>query len=127
MKLKKIANKLNLLKLIDELEFLHEENIEEEERKQMVEEAVALCKKAIKEHLHEYLDKNPSSSYEEWIRALHPDNAEYIDEHAIDHRFYCEDSDHRIMWNEYIQELNTGLDDRFVEARIEAPRYDHSK
>lgn len=48
-------------------------------------------------------------SYEDWIRQYHPDNAngeESMDEklpgNEIDLRFYLQDSDHRIIWNSYV-------------------------
>lgn len=50
-----------------------------------------------------------SCSYEDWIRQYHPDNAngeESKDDNLlgneIDLRFYLQDSDHRQIWNKYV-------------------------
>ena len=53
-------------------------------------------------HLEEFLITHPESTYEQWIAALHPENVEEGSA-MIDHRFYVEDSDHRILWNEKIE------------------------
>ena len=122
-RIKSMGRKLNLWRLIDELEQINEETIEESERRVMVQEAVAACKKAIKEHFQIYIMENPDAKYEEWIRELHPDNAEYGDAEVIDHRFYAEESDHRHMWNECVEQ-RADCDNRRVKPRQVLPRYD---
>ena len=72
----------------------------------------------------DFLREHPDASYNEWIEDLHPENAhtgillEGLSK-TIDHRFYVEESDHRILWNE---NLHTFLDPNavgrsFVQAR----------
>ena len=122
--IKSVGNKLqkvNLFRLIGELEQINEERIEECDRRSMVENAVSACKKNIKEHLKDFIMQNPDSSYEQWIRELHPDNAEYVDSRVIDHRFYATDSDHRQMWNECAEQK---CNEKRVEARHVLPNYD---
>lgn len=124
--------KINLAHLIDEmekqqeiayqLEHINEENLEEVKRKEMVEEAVAACKRAMKEHLHAILAERPDTVYEEWIKQLHPDNA-YFDDDRIDHRYYTEDSDHRHMWNECMMESDIDSAERIVDSRHILPSY----
>ena len=134
-KLKKVGKalqKINLAHLIDEmekqqeiayrLEHINEENIEEMKRKQMVAEAVAACKRAMKEHLHAFLEANPGTVYEEWIRQLHPETAEFEDDRR-DHRYYTEDSDHRHMWNECMMEQDVDCAEKIVDARHILPSY----
>mmetsp|Transcript_20314 Transcript_20314/g.29921 ORF Transcript_20314/g.29921 Transcript_20314/m.29921 type:complete len:135 (-) Transcript_20314:362-766(-) len=120
----KKLQKLNLFRLIGELEQINEERIEECDRRSMVEEAVVACKKAIKEHLQDFMIENPDSSYEEWIRELHPDNAEYVDSQVIDHRLYAPESDHRQMWNEYVEQIVKKFSEKRVEAKHVLPNYD---
>uniref|UniRef100_A0A7S2A3Y3 Uncharacterized protein n=1 Tax=Ditylum brightwellii TaxID=49249 RepID=A0A7S2A3Y3_9STRA len=62
-------------------------------------EAEVLCMMEVRNHLMEYVNSHPSSTYEEWIGKLHPDNVNQKHPHLIDHRFYVEDSDHRRLWN----------------------------
>ncbi len=86
----------------DYMEFINSENQEEEERKRLCREAAALCLKEIHDHCMTYLQSHPDdASYEEWIRQCHPDNVEEVSS-VIDHRFYVEDSDHRSIWNGYV-------------------------
>jgi len=131
----KALQKINLAHLIGEmekqqesaykLEHINEENIEEMERKQMVEEAVAACKKAMKEHLHGFLANNPDTVYEEWIKQLHPESADFDDD-RIDHRYYTEDSDHRHMWNECMMERGIDSAERIVDTRHILPSYNRN-
>ena len=116
---RKVLRNLNLPRLIDELEHQHEEQLQEDERRAMVNEAVAACMKDITEHLRDFIHKHPFAEYEDWIRALHPDNADFEDGKTIDHRFYVEDSDHRLMWNGEMVKLGG----RIVEARHILPTY----
>jgi hypothetical protein len=85
--------------LADELDRINAENAEEQERKAICREAEAACLKAIHDHLMSFVEEYPDSTYEEWIRELHPDNIQEKDD-SIDERFYVEDADHRILWNE---------------------------
>ena len=62
-------------------------------------------------------------TYEEWIADLHPDNAEYADG-SIDHRFYVEESDHRQLWNIYMEAL--GFVHQIVPAKSVQPNYNRS-
>eukprot|EP00979_Chaetoceros_neogracilis_P004188 scaffold740_cov246-Chaetoceros_neogracile.AAC.6 len=68
--------------------------------------------------------ENPDAKYEEWIRELHPDNAEYADAEIIDHRFYAEDSDHRHIWNEHVEHLD-GCEYKRVKPKQVHPRLVH--
>ena len=112
--------KLNLGKLIDQmeqdqgladqLESLNEHMQEEIERRDIMREAEEACLNTMKQHLDEFLNKKPDATYEEWIEDLHPENAhdgkllEDLDK-EIDLRFYVEESDHRILWNEHHQDM----------------------
>jgi hypothetical protein len=108
--LQKINRTVNLIYMIDMLEqkqeiadymeVINTENEEEQERKRQCREATALCLKEVHDHCITYLEEHPQDgSYENWIRACHPDNVDL--DAVIDHRFYVQDSDHRIIWNSY--------------------------
>lgn len=88
--------------LADELERINEEHQAEAERRHLVVQVREACMDAIRTHLVSFLQENPEGSYEDWVAELHPDN---VSEHdaSVDHRFYVEDSDHRILWNEHHQ------------------------
>ena len=60
-----------------------------------------MCMETIRSHLEDFLSRNADASYEDWIRDLHPDNAE---KGSIDPRFFVLKSDHRILWNENHQD-----------------------
>jgi hypothetical protein len=106
--LQKINQSVNLMYMIEMLERKDEvarclkiSNAEEdeEERSRICREAADACLKEIHEHCVAYLNAHKDNgSYEEWIREFHPDNATM---ETIDHRFYVEESDHRIIWNSY--------------------------
>lgn len=120
--------KINLAHLIDEmekqqeiayaLEHVNEENMEEMKRKELVKEARDACTRLLKEHLDGFLINNPGAVYEDWIRHLHPDNAYFADD-RIDHRFYVEDSDHRHMWNQKMEDVDCV--ERIVDSRHVLP------
>jgi len=126
MKIGDSLQKINLGKLIDDLEqkqafvdhleHVNQEIVQEQQRKELVREAEARCRATIIHHLHEFLVKFPLATYEEWISDLHPDNVTPTKtnveqkEHTIDHRFYVVDSDHRIIWNGLMEELKGGQD-----------------
>ena len=100
--------------LADDLEVINQETAEEAERKKIVQEAVAKCQAEIEEHIQSFLFLNPEATYEEWINDLHPENVAdgslLPGFKEVDLRFYVEDSDHRILWNERVP-------DRQVPAR----------
>ena len=90
-----------------ELEQINNENLAEQQRKDICRKAEAACLETIRSHLITFLEQHQYESadirkeplsYEMWIRELHPENALGED---IDHRFYVEDSDHLRLWNEY--------------------------
>lgn len=126
MKIGDSLQKINLGKLIDDLEekqafadhleHVNEEILQEQQRKELVREAEARCRATIIHHLHEFLVRFPLATYEEWISDLHPDNVtptkqkqqQQDKEDNIDHRFYVVDSDHRIIWNGLMEELRDG-------------------
>lgn len=76
-------------------------NREREASEAMVTEAAHMMLEINRQHLDEFLIKNPHTSYENWISDLHPDNVvpNQLETIIIDHRFYVEDSDHRLLWN----------------------------
>jgi hypothetical protein len=98
--------------LADELDRINTENQQEQESKEICRQAEAACMQAVREHLDSFLQENPAAEYETWIRELHPDNVN-VKDRSIDPRFYVEDSDHRILWNDTID----GDDKRIVPAR----------
>ena len=96
------------------LKFLNQELVDDQDRRQMVRESLSQCMKEIQTHLDGFLISNPRASYEEWIAVLHPDNVN--DEEEIDHRFYVQESDHLLLWNQYMSELD--CTDRIVKAKF---------
>ena len=137
-KITKAIQKLNLVKAIDKmeqdqgvadmLEDINKEILEEQKRKSICRKAKESCFLAIQEHLSDFLKQHPYGTYEEWITDLHPDNVrESASDDGIDHRFYVEESDHRILWNETI--LNTinnsdkPVDDAYIFKRLGAIVY----
>ncbi len=104
----------------EKLAFISEEIIENQKGRKIVRESQLECMKEITNHLKPFLVQHPNATYEEWVAELHPDNAEYSDG-RIDHRFYVEDSDHRILWNGFMKELD--FTDRVVEAKSMHPSY----
>ncbi len=133
-------------KYAEKLAFINREIVEEQERRWLVRESQTECMKEIIAHLGKFLNENPDALYEEWIAALHPENAEYVDPNQIDHRFYLEDSDHRLLWNEFMTimmehkagagiaeaegaihiECNHEWSDRIVEVKKMSPSYNRS-
>ena len=65
------------------------------------------CLEQMDSHLTQYLfeeqDRLPPPHYEEWIAALHPENATVTAGVVtkLDARFYKDQSDHRRLWNKY--------------------------
>lgn len=75
----------------------------------MMRDANELMLNITREHLEGFLREHPSAAYEDWIRNMHPEAVEEgeSDEKSsgeIDHRYYVEDSDHRIIWNASLRE-----------------------
>ena len=70
-------------------------------------EARRACLEQMDSHLTQYLfeeqDRLPPPHYEEWIAALHPENATVTAGVVtkLDARFYKDQSDHRRLWNRY--------------------------
>jgi hypothetical protein len=115
----KALQRINLGKLIDDMEHgqeladhleeLNKENEDEEVCNEMVRQAVERCKQEIKDHLDRFLELHlfdeSSPTYEQWIQDVHPENVApgiLLPEMGleVDGRFYVEESDHLILWNE---------------------------
>ena len=128
VKIKKLGKKLggalqkiNVVKWIDDLEQdqnladqldrVNADTADEQERKDICRQAMEACMNAIGDHLQEFLSEHPQATYEEWICNLHPDNINNRMEGLtqtpmIDHRFYVANSDHRVLWNEHLNDLD---------------------
>ncbi len=119
----------------DRIEFISKEILDDQGRRRIVRESQSDTLTLISTHLESFLaertgpksDSNSNSipSYEEWIADLHPDNAEYADG-SIDHRFYVEESDHRILWNDTMMKLGHGFEERVVNVRAVEPNYNRT-
>lgn len=107
---KKAINKVNIAKwiddlekdqeLADQLEQINEEQEAEAERRQLVKRVREECMDALRTHLVSFLQETPEGRcYEDWIAEVHPENVN--DDDQVDARFYVQDSDHRILWNEH--------------------------
>jgi hypothetical protein len=112
--------KFNIAKLIGEMEMdqdlayqlegLNEHLQDEKERRDVKREAEAACMETMVDHLQEFLILNPTTAtYEQWIEDFHPENTSEGKllqgmSKEIDLRFYVQESDHRIMWNQYVPE-----------------------
>lgn len=64
----------------------------------------AACLLEIGTHLDGFKTQNPSGSYEEWILQLHPESKRA--DGSIDHRYFLEDSDHLMLWNQKVGAQN---------------------
>lgn len=112
-----VIQKLNIGRWIDDLEQdqiladrLEEANAEIREevaRKELVVQVKKACMDAIRVHLRSFLAETPDGSYEDWIAELHPDNFDDAKQ-TVDARFYVQDSDHRILWNEQLENQDDG-------------------
>lgn len=131
------ANEDKKPKHADKLEFICREILEEQERNGIVRQSQSDCMNEIVSHLEIFLREKPDAIYEEWISELHPENAEYVEANRIDHRFYVEESDHRVVWNECMKMMtmhsgnnDTAVDrnwsDRVVETRSMDPSYNRT-
>lgn len=106
---KNLVQKLNIGKwiddlekdqvLADQLEDANDDLQQEVARKALVIAVKEECMDAIRVHLRSFLEEEPDGMYEDWIAELHPDN--YNEEkQTVDARFYVQDSDHRLLWNQ---------------------------
>ena len=97
--------------LSNQLHQLNERMREEAERRDVIRESEALCRKEIKHHLETFLKTKSTEypTYEQWIEDLHPENAhdpmllQEMDK-EIDLRFYVKESDHLQLWNESVSD-----------------------
>ena len=71
---------------------------ERQENEALVEEAARMMLDINRRHLEEFLQTQPTATYEEWIADLHPENIDASGK--MDHRFYVPDSDHLLLWKE---------------------------
>ena len=86
--------------LADQLERINVEHSAEVERRQLVLRVREECMDALRTHLVSFLQETPEGRcYEDWIAEVHPENVN--DDDQVDARFYVQDSDHRILWNEH--------------------------
>jgi hypothetical protein len=107
----------------DKIEFISKEIVGDQENKEIVRNSQAECMKEVTNHLAIFLVEHPAATYEEWIAAIHPDNAEFADG-SIDHRFYVGESDHRWLWNERMEAMCSK--ERLVQSRSVDPSYNRS-
>ena len=95
--------------LADQLDRINTDTADEQERQTIRRQALEACMNAMTDHLMEFIREKPQGSYEEWICQLHPDNINgrlegLTSTPMIDHRFYVADSDHRLLWNEHLND-----------------------
>eukprot|EP00929_Paragymnodinium_shiwhaense_P010463 TRINITY_DN115139_c0_g1_i1.p1 TRINITY_DN115139_c0_g1~~TRINITY_DN115139_c0_g1_i1.p1 ORF type:complete len:401 (+),score=29.30 TRINITY_DN115139_c0_g1_i1:106-1308(+) len=87
----------------------HEQPVDSlEDMLRMKQHAHEACMAELIRHLDEFLRRNPRAPYEDWIGDLHPESrrTNTLDgAFAIDHRYYCEESDHRKAWNARVDSL----------------------
>ncbi len=76
-----------------------DDHSDDEEVNEICKEAADACLRTIIDHLDEFIEEFLHCTYEEWISDLHPENATGD---QIDRRFYVEKSDHRLLWNLYM-------------------------
>jgi len=103
----------------DEEQQRRERNLKQHlEAEEMMRDAEAACTKVIETHLAEFIEHNPTGTYEEWLCELHPDNnyegilLEGFSE--LDHRFYIESSDHRLLWNKNLDGIRREVPARYI-------------
>lgn len=63
----------------DKLEFINQEIVEDQKRKEVVRISKVEGMKEIVNHLEEYLQKNPKGCYEDWVSTLFVSNMERMD------------------------------------------------
>ena len=78
---------------------------EDKEIDRICREATEACLRAIITHLYTFIQDfdNCDALYEDWLHEVHPENCDGL---AVDHRFYIEESDHRLIWNELMERRN---------------------
>ena len=101
----------------------HHEEKEDDTIQRICLEATMACLWNIIEHLFDFLEQNNCNEhtndaydksicrcshpqYKDWIRELHPEN---VNGKVVDHRFYVQESDHRMVWNEHMK-MNDRMD-----------------
>jgi hypothetical protein len=105
------------------LEQINREIVEEQERQLLVRDSGMACLEEMIMHLQQFLVQEPHGTYEEWIACLHPENVTIVKQQkpanasgfrkdspdstdndilVLDHRFYVTDSDHRKLWNAFL-------------------------
>lgn len=106
----------------DTIDFISKEIIGDQERNELVRKSQSECMREITDHLFVFLREYPGATYEEWIASLHPDNAAFSDG-RIDHRFYVEESDHRLLWNECMSAMQS--EERTIPPKSIEPNYNN--
>jgi hypothetical protein len=78
---------------------------EDKEIDRICREATEACLRAIITHLYTFIQDcdNCDALFEDWLHEVHPENCNGL---AVDHRFYVEESDHRLIWNELMERRN---------------------
>jgi uncharacterized protein (UPF0147 family) len=118
----------NQVGLTDQLEMFNERMKEEVLRRDVRREAEEACLQTMRDHLSEFLqttqttdgtgtttttnnnNNNNNNTYEEWIFAFHPENTQDasllhdMEYKEVDLRFFVEESDHRKLWNEMVND-----------------------
>lgn len=96
--------------LRDQLSTLSRRMKEEADRRDVRQASEAACLAAMRSHLVGFLEEDDDATYEGWILAFHPENTQDVtlladmEHREVDARFYVEESDHRILWNELVSE-----------------------
>jgi hypothetical protein len=92
----------------NDLLMFNERMKEEAMRRDVRREAEAACLQTMKEHLELFLQEHEGGTYEQWIYAFHPENTQdmslIMDYKEVDVRFYVEESDHRRLWNDMVND-----------------------
>ncbi len=65
--------------------------------------AIRSCKNTSRRAESFSTDEGDHPQYEDWIRDLHPEN---VNDKGVDHRFYVLESEHRLVWNEQMENSN---------------------
>ena len=102
------TTKRNTSSCENDLNMFNERMKEEMMRRDVRREAEQACLQTMREHLETFLPDHQGATYEEWIFAFHPENTQDVSlimEHKeVDERFYVEESDHRRLWNETVDD-----------------------
>uniref|UniRef100_A0A6U6E044 Uncharacterized protein n=1 Tax=Odontella aurita TaxID=265563 RepID=A0A6U6E044_9STRA len=141
----KLARKDNDKDTSDDLNQIDYDAAEEVERLEIVRQSEEACRQEMQAHLRDFRrTRGGGSSYESWVANLHPENVEYeipeelleaaqMDEakngeeqestdnsvkvatKKVDNRFYVDESHHRRMWNDNLEEGIADL--RYIHPR----------